>query len=158
MRCVKAVAVLVAAQLILAGCAATPEASPARDAEGKQFEPVARAAVIYLYRADTPGSKGVATVWIDGRLIGQSLPGTYFRAIARPGRNYIQTSGADAGRIEMATQSDHVYYVALHVTGEGEGSSTTVFRSVPPAAGQAAIGRCCALLETWRPGQWRLPL
>src|SRR5688572_19780788 len=88
---------------VLAGCAATPEAPPDRDAAAKQFEAAARAAVIYLYRADSPGSKGVSTVWVDGRLVGQSLPATYFRVIARPGRNHIYATGPDAGRLEIET-------------------------------------------------------
>ncbi len=143
---------------MLAGCAATPEATPDRDAAAKQFEPAARAAVIYLYRADSPGSRGVTTVWVDGRLVGQSLPATYFRVIARPGRNHIHATGADAGRLEIETRQDAVYFVAMHVSGQDEGSSSTVFRSVPAAAAQSAIQRCCSLLETWRPGQWRVPL
>jgi hypothetical protein len=144
--------------MVLLGCAATPEASPDRDAAAKQFEAASRAAVIYLYRADSPGSKGVSTVWVDGRLVGQTLPATYFRVIARPGRNSIHATGPDAGRLEIETRPDNVYFVAMNVLGEDEGSATTVFRSVAPEAGQAAIQRCCSLLETWRPGQWRVPL
>ena len=143
---------------MLAGCAATPEATPDRDAAAKHFEPASRAAVIYLYRADSPGSRGVTTVWVDGRLVGQSLPATYFRVIARPGRNYIHATGGDAGRLEIQTRPDAVHFVAMYVTGQDEGSSSTVFRSVDPAAAQAAIQRCCSLLETWAPGQWRMPL
>lgn len=157
MNIARATPALLVVFALLAACTATPEAMPDRDAAAKHFEPAARAAVIYLYRADSP-SKGVSTVWVDGRLVGQSLPATYFRAITRPGRNRINATGADAGHLEIQTREDNVYFVAVHVSGEDEGSSTTVFRSVPPAIGQAAIQRCCTMLETWRPGQWRMPL
>jgi hypothetical protein len=141
--------------LLGAGCASTPEAPAVTDAEAKRFQPEQRAAIIYLYRADS-GSNGIATVWIDGRLVGQSLPGTFFRVPVRSGHNVITVSGNDIGRIEIDTRQDEVYFVAMNVQGELEGASNTVFRRVNPQAGQAEILRCCSLLETWRPGQWRI--
>ena len=95
---------------------------------------------------------------MDGRLIGQSLQTTYFRVLARPGHNSITAAGNDSGRIEIDTSEGGVYFIAMHVFGEAEGSSRTVFRSVPPETGKAQIQRCCTLLETWQPGQSRLPL
>ena len=145
----------VIAALLCAACAATPEATPERDAEAKRFEAASRSAVIYLYRGDF-SSPGVTTITVDGRLVGQSLPRTYFRVIAWPGRNRIQATGADAGRLEIQTDDGGVYFVSMHVLGETESSSTTIFRSATPVAGKAAIQRCCTLLETWRPGQPRL--
>ena len=141
----------------LGGCASTPEASLQDDATAKRFESAPRAAIIYLYRADGPG-RGVSTIWVDGRIVGQTLPATYFRIAVRPGHNHIAAFASDQGRLEIETREGGVYFVAMHVGGEAESSPHTVFRSVPPEAGQVAILRCCALLETWRPGQWRLPL
>ena len=142
----------------LGGCASTPEASPQSDAEAKRFESAPRTAIIYLYRADTPSNGGASTLWIDGRLVGQSVPATYFRVLARPGHNSIWASGNDTGRIEIETRESGVYFVAMQVLGGAESPSNTVFRNVAPAVGQAAILRCCTMLETWRPGQGRLPL
>jgi hypothetical protein len=141
--------------LVCGGCASTPEASVVDDAAAKRFEPALNASIIYLYRADGP-SNGVATVWVDGRLIGQSLPTTYFRAVTRPGLHSVTASGPDVGKLQIETREDGVYFVAMNVLGEYEGSSTTVFRSVAPETGKAAILKCCTLLESWRPGQWRL--
>ena len=145
--------VFVLLMAVLGGCATTPAASPAKDAEAKRFEPELRAAIIYLYRADLSG--GVATLWIDDRLIGQTVAATYFRVAARPGRNVITASGNDLGRIELDTREEGVYFVEMRVLGESEGASTTIFRSVPPDAGKALVAKCCTLLETWRPGQAR---
>ncbi len=142
---------------LLGGCAATPEASPQSDAEAKRFESAPRTAVVYLYRADSPSVGGTGTLWADGRLVGQTLAKTYFRLILRPGRNHINAAGNDLGRIEIQTQENEVYFVAMDVLGEDEGSTSTIFRSVPSAAGKAQILHCCTLLETWRPGQWRMP-
>ena len=145
--------VFVLLMAVLGGCATTPGASPAKDADAKRFEPELRTAIIYLYRADVRG--GVSTLWIDNRLIGQTISATYFRVAVRPGRNVITASGSDLGRIELDTREEGVYFVEMRVLGETEGASTTIFRTVPPDAGKALIAKCCALLETWRPGQSR---
>jgi hypothetical protein len=139
---------------VLVGCATTPEASRESDADAKRFEPALRAAVVYLYRPDIRG--GVATIWIDNRLVGQTVSGTYFRVPIRAGHNIITASGSDQGRIEIDTRDEGVYFIEMRVAGEAEGSSTTNFRSVPAEAGKEALARCCSLLETWRPGQPRL--
>ena len=139
--------------LLSGGCSTTPEASRESDADAKRFESVPRAAIVYLYRADIRG--GVATVWVDNRLVGQTVSATYFRVAVRPGRNIIAGSGHAAGRIVINTSAEGVYFVEMQVLGESESDSTTIFRSVPAQAGQQAIARCCTLLETWRPGQER---
>lgn len=143
---------------LIGGCAATPEASRESDAEAKRFESAPRAAIIYLYRSDNPGNGTTTTIWMDGRIVGESVPATYFRVIARPGRNRISASGHDVGRIEIDTRENEVYFVSMQVLGDLETPSNTVFRSVPPAAGKAEILRCCTMLEIWRPGQTRMPL
>ena len=140
---------------LFGGCASTPEAPPASDAEAKRFESAPRAAIIYLYRADSPG-RGISTIWVDNRPVGQTLPATYFRVAVRPGLNRITAVAGDQGRLEIATRGGGVYFVAVHVDGDGESSPNTLFRIASPAVGKAEILRCCTMLETWSPGQWRL--
>ena len=139
--------------LLLGGCAATPLASRESDAVAKQFESAPRAAIIYLYRADVRG--GFSTLWINNRLLGETVAGTYFRVAVRPGRSVISAAGNDMGRIAIETRDEGVYFVEMRVLGESEGNSTTIFRSVPEETGKQAIALCCALLENWRPGQER---
>ena len=141
---------------LLGGCAATPEASRETDAGAKRFESAPRAAIIYLYRADTP-SDTTSTIWIDDRVVGQSLPATYFRVAVRPGHNRITAFAPDQGWLEIDTRDGGVFFVAMQVGGNADTTSDTVFRSVPPETGKAHILRCCTLLETWRAGQSRIP-
>ena len=143
---------------LLGGCASTPEASPQSDAEAKRFESAPRAAIIYLYRADTPGGSGTSTIWIDGRIVGQTLPATYFRVPVRPGRNRISAYASDQGQLEIETREGGIYFVSMRVAGTDETAPNTLFRSVAPEVGKAEIVRCCTMLEAWRPGQWRAPL
>ena len=135
------------------GCSTTPVASPQDDAAAKRFEPPLRGATIYLYRGDLRG--GVATIWVDDRLVGLTAPRTYFRVVVRPGRNRISVAGNDMGRIVIDTKEEGVYFVEMQVLGESEESHTTFFRSMPPETAKRIIAQCCALLETWRPGQSR---
>jgi hypothetical protein len=147
---------IVIATLLCTACASTPEATRDRDAEAKEFEPVTRDAVIYIYRPGPALSGPETTLWLDGRLVGSSLPGTFFRAIAFPGRNVIDTSPPDTGRIEVSTAGNDVTFVEMRTLGAPDGTPRTHFRVVSPEAGKAAIRACCRRLEVWRPGQPRL--
>jgi hypothetical protein len=148
-------AALLVALAILAGCASTPFASKATEADAKRFESAPNAAIIYLYRPPAPGGGAASTIWVDGRLLGQTLQNTFFRLPARPGRNLITVSGPDAGRLEIDTKADGVYFVEIQVLGESQSGTSTIFRSVAPETGKAAILSCCRMLEAWRPGQSR---
>jgi hypothetical protein len=147
---------LITAIAVLAGCAATPLASNESDADAKRFETATNAAIIYIYRPTGYGGHGVSTVWVDGKLVGETLPSTFFRIAVRPGRNRVAAGGNDMGRIEIDTKADGVYFVEAQVAGESQSESATTFRAVAAETGKSMIQGCCRMLETWRPGQWRL--
>jgi len=152
LRIVPAVVLLVA---VLGGCASTPMASLESDADAKRFESAPNAAIIYLYRPPAPGGGAASTIWIDGRLIGETLPTTYFRVPVRAGYHRINASGGDVGRLEIDTKAEGVYFVEMQVLGESQSESNTIFRSVAPETAKPAILGCCRLLDAWRPGQSR---
>jgi hypothetical protein len=153
----KTVLTIALACALLGGCAATPEASRQDDAEAKRFDSAPGAAIVYLYRADAPGGRANTTLWLDGRLIGESLPYTYFRASVRPGKNLLSAFAGDPGRLEFETRGGEVYFVAISVRGD-DGGGISDFRLVSPDVGRAQIVRCCTLLDAWKPGQTRMPL
>jgi len=153
----KTFAALAACALLLCGCTATPEASRDSDADAKRFDSAPGSAIVYLYRADSPDNRGFTTLWLDGRLIGEITPASYFRVSVRPGKNALTAYAGDNGRLEFETRSDGVYYVAISVRG-GYGAQGSTFSLVSPEMGREQILRCCSLLETWKPGQTRMPL
>jgi len=157
-RTLKVAPALVLLLFLLVGCASTPEASLQSDAEAKRFESAPRAAIIYLYRGDAPGASSTSTIWVDGHIVGQSLPATFFRVPVRPGRNRISAYANDQGHLDIDTREGGIYFVSMRVAGTDETPSSTVFRSVAPEVGKTEIVRCCTMLEAWRPGQWRVPL
>lgn len=139
-----------------AACASTPEATRERDAEAKEFDPVTRDAVIYVYRPGSTLGSPETTLWVDWRLVGASLPGTYFRVLVLPGRNLIDTSPPDTGQIEVNTRGNDVTFVEMRTLGGREGTPSSHFRVMPPEQAKAAIRACCTRFETWRFDQPRL--
>jgi len=145
---------LVLTALLLGACASTPESSRERDLEAKRFEPVTRDAVVYVYRPDMGTTAADTTLWANGRLVGTSIPRTFFRIIVLPGRTHLHTSGPDSGKIEVVAGGNEITYVEMQTLNPD--SPSTYFRVVPAEHAQAAIRACCTMLEVWRPGQPRL--
>ena len=144
------------AALLCVACVVTPEAPPARDAEAKRFEPVTRDSVIYVYRADVGGDHPTTTLIANDRIVGLSLPDTFFRIIVFPGRTVLETVVPDPGRIEIETRGNDVVFVEMRTSGGPDGPPRSRFRRMPPEVAKAFILDCCSMLETWRPNQPRL--
>jgi hypothetical protein len=134
----------------LGGCASVPEAAPERDAEAKRFETRAGAAAVYIFRNDFPGTAELedSVLYVDGRLIGATLPGTFFRVDVMPGVRELHGYGYDAGSLRIRAREGEAHFVALNVVG-----GTSRFAPVVPAVAQREIERCCMLMENWQPGQ-----
>ena len=155
-KLIEACAGFAASALLCTACTSTPQATADRDAEAKRFEAVTRDAVIYVYRPQPVLGSPETTLWVDNRLVGSSVPGTYFRVIALPGRNLIDTSPPDTGRIEIGTQGNDVTFVEMRTEGGPNGTPVSRFRVMPPDEAKEAIVDCCWRLETWRHDQPRL--
>ena len=140
--------VLAVFTLLAAGCASTPQASRERDAEAKQFGTHPNASTIYVYRSEFDRLEDLQVLYIDERLVGETLPGTYFRIDTTPGRHVLHGIASDQGRIAPETRPGQLYFVELSVV---EGQSQ--FRLVSEETGRQRILKCCALLENWAPGQ-----
>jgi hypothetical protein len=142
---------VLAVALALAGCTSVPQAAPERDVEAKQFGSQPDTSALYVYRNDSPDimeTQSDVTVYANDRLIGQALPGGYFRVDLRPGSYVLHGYGPDQGRLKISTRPGEVYFVSLNVV-----AGNSVYRQVAPDAGKREIARCCVLMENWRPGQ-----
>ncbi len=133
----------------LGGCTSTPQASPDRDADAKRFAAHPASAAVYIYRPDLPGSNATqSNLWIDGRLIGQTLPRSYYRVDLRPGTHELRGDGPDHGAFAITTAAGQVYFVRLNVV-----AGAMRFSPAAPETGGQEVLRCCSLLENWTPGQ-----
>ena len=133
---------------LVAACASTPQASRERDAGAKEFRTHPNAATIYVYRLRFDRLEDLSVVFMDDRIIGETLPGAYFRIDATPGKHLLHGVAADAGKIVLDTRPGQLYFVELTVIEE-----RSHFRLVSEAEGRKRIVQCCALLENWAPGQ-----
>ena len=144
-------AALAGIALAIGGCASTPEATPGRDAEAKEFRPApGESATLYVYRDDFPGTPTSedSVLIVNDRMIGATLPGTYFRVSVPPGELTLYGIGHDQGTLPLRVGPGETVFVALNVI-----DGTSYFDPVPPARGKREIRRCCSLLENWEPGQ-----
>lgn len=133
---------------LFAACASTPEAPPALDREAKQFVTSPDSSMLYVYRTDTPSMGEDTVLWINGRLIGATLPQTFFRTHLDPGKQRLAGSGIDNGTLVLNTRPGEVYFVRLQVV-----AGHSRFEPVEPGRAMQELPVCCSLLENWRPGQ-----
>jgi hypothetical protein len=140
--------VVVLLVLLVTGCTSTPEASRERDAEAKQFLTHPATAAIYVYRPDVDQFEYHVDLYIDGRIVGETLPRTFFRIDVAPGRHVLHGSAQDLGKLELDTRPDALYFVE-HAVAAGQ----SYFRVVPEEIGRKRLVACCTLLERWAPGQ-----
>lgn len=135
--------------MLMAGCASTPQASRDDNAESQRYYTHPGYATLYVYRTPFGGSfREESVLYLDGRIIGATLPGAYFRIDTRPGERVLHGFGHDQGWLKVSARSGEIAFVSLNVM---DGSSH--FEQVSPEAGKLEIARCCALLENWAPGQ-----
>jgi len=139
-------AVLSGLLALLAACASTPQATHERDREAKQFGTHPASATLYVYRLDS-GAEDSA-LWINERLIGATLPYTYFRVHLDPGRHTLSGVGADNGRLTLDVRAGALYFVALTVQ-----AGQSFYQPVPQRVGREVVAKCCHLLENWAPAQ-----
>lgn len=145
--CVRAFAAA-AIVALAAGCASTPQASVERDKEARQYASAPSNATLFVYRPDFGNPDWDTVLWIDRRLIGATLPKTFFRINVEPGKHTLSGMGYDNGKLSIETRPGELYFVALSVI-----SGQSLFWQVPADIGRQAIDRCCALMENWAPGQ-----
>ncbi len=138
---------------LLAGCAATPQASEEANEMAQRFEARRDAAVIFVYRDDRFGPQNQFTGLIDQRVFGQILPTTFFKLVEFPGPRAVSIGGPTNASVTLQTEANVVYFIRLRVDG-----SAVRLQQVPPEQGEREIVSCCDLMENWRRGQQRLLL
>lgn len=139
---------LLIALLQITACASTPQAPLERDADAKKFQTHPATAALYVYRPESSSLDDESVLYVGDRLIGATLPRTFFRIDVRPGKQRLHGIGPDAGSIEFDARPGEIYFVSLRVY-----SGYSHFALEKPATGREQLSNCCALLDNWSPGQ-----
>lgn len=134
------------AALLAAGCVFTPAASSQQDTLAKEFVTHPRASTIYVYRSRFNHHDADSVLYLDGRIVGGTQPGTYFRIDTTPGAHTLHGTGSDSGQLMLDTRGGQLYFVSVEMVG-----GHSVFRRVSEEAGRDAVRTCCVLVETLIP-------
>ena len=143
---VAALASAIVAAIVLSACVFTPQASSQQDTLAKEFITHPEASTIYVYRSRFNHHDTDTVLYLDGRVIGATQPGSYFRLDTMPGVHTLHGTGSDVGEFMLTTRPGQLYFVAVDVIG---GHSS--FRLIPDEIGRERVRACCALLENWMP-------
>tara|TARA_R110002124_G_scaffold128157_19_gene288735 strand:+ start:33040 stop:33492 length:453 start_codon:yes stop_codon:yes gene_type:complete len=82
----------VAAAVMLTGCASVKMESASADLARKEFKaPAPDMSAVYIYRDGVLGAALKKDIRVDGRLIGESAPNTYFFVELTPGPHTLAT-------------------------------------------------------------------
>ncbi len=101
----------------LTGCASVPMASIEDDLAKKQFSaPPPHLAGLYIYRNSTFGGALKKNILIDGKIIGESAPMTYFYKELEPGTHQLSTeSEFSDNALTLSMKGGKNYFVKQYI-------------------------------------------
>ena len=171
---------LLAAAVLLTGCAQVPMADAGQDSALKSFPaPRPDMAGLYIYRNETFGAAIKLPLVLDGASVGQSGPHTYFYTEVAPGPHTVVSQSENTETLAFAAVAGKLYFVwqevkmgmfaprsTLHLVSDAEGrkgvqesklaaSSLAPARVQPVAAAAAAAPQAQATAAPTRyAGRW----
>ena len=105
------------AVVLVSGCASVPKASKEKDAAAKTFTaPAADQSGIYVYRDSFVGQALKKSIYIDGKLIGESSNKVFFYSVVPSGTHKLSTeSEFSDNSIELKTEGGKNYFVEQYI-------------------------------------------
>lgn len=132
--------------LLVSGCASVPMGSAEEDLTLKQFPtPSQDAAGLYVYRDSFMGKALKKSLYLDGRLLGETANGVYFYEVIEPGQHTLSTESefGDNSISLMANAGENYFveqYIKMGVFTGGAG-----LKVVDEAEGMKSVRECCSL-------------
>ncbi|MDB4409899.1 DUF2846 domain-containing protein [Gammaproteobacteria bacterium] len=101
----------------LAGCATVPMSSVEQDNERKEFTlPSQDTAGLYIYRNSNLGGALKKTIYIDGVMIGETAPMTYFYKAIKPGIHELSTESEFSNNsLELDAKGGQNHFVRQYI-------------------------------------------
>ncbi len=105
------------AVVLVSGCASVPKAPKEKDAAAKTFTaPAADQSGIYVYRDSFVGQALKKSIYIDGKLIGESSNKVFFYNVVPSGTHKLSTeSEFSDNSIELKTEGGKNYFVEQYI-------------------------------------------
>jgi len=107
----------VLAVALMSGCASVPKAPKEQDAAAKTFAvPAKDQSGIYIYRDSFVGQALKKSIYIDGKLLGESSNKVFFYSVVPSGVHKISTeSEFSDNAIELKTEGGKNYFVEQYI-------------------------------------------
>jgi hypothetical protein len=131
-------ALVVAAVLLVSGCASVPMADSSADTAAKAFTAPAGRSRIYVYRNETLGAALTMDVFVNGRRLGQTGARTYLVADVPPGAHKILGKAENESMVELSTVAGRTYFVWQEVK-MGLMSGRNLLQVVDEKTGRAGV-------------------
>ncbi|MCU7844029.1 MAG: DUF2846 domain-containing protein [Candidatus Thiodiazotropha sp. (ex Monitilora ramsayi)] len=135
--------------LLITGCASVPMAAKEDDKARKEFTvPSADIAGLYIYRNSMIGGALKKTVSLNGKIIGETAPNTYFYKDIKPGRHILSTeSEFSDNTLELNAKGGENYYVQQYIKlGVFVGGAN--LKLVSEEEGKKGVMECKLAVET----------
>ena len=95
--------------LLLSSCAGIKPASEAQNSEAKLFKAVAKKGVLYIFRDEGLGGALHKSIRVNGTMLGETGPDSFFRYVVEPGTCKIDSNGESV--LEVSVKAGQIYYV-----------------------------------------------
>lgn len=102
---------LLAAALLLTGCASVPMASVEQDKQAKTFTVKSDEANIYLFRNESMGGAVKMDVVLDGKPVGQTIAKSYMKFEVKPGQHTLISKAENDDVLNINAEAGKNYFV-----------------------------------------------
>ncbi len=127
--------------ILLAGCVTVPRAPVEADTAAKSFVVKPGKANIYVYRNESLGGGVPMSVTLDGMMMGQSGPKTYFLFEVEPGRHVIQSIAENTTSVAFDTEAGKNYFAWQEVK-MGLWMARSLLQIVDETTGRKGVAEC----------------
>lgn len=138
-RCAQAISSV--AIVILSGCASVPMASLEEDTMAKTFKVDPDKSLIYLYRNESMGGAIKIPVTLNGKMMGQTAPKTYFVWNVTPGKQEISCIGESTAVLAIDARPGRAHYVWQEMK-MGMWAARCALAEVDEQVGKQAVNEC----------------
>jgi hypothetical protein len=126
---------------LLSACASVPMAGLQDDQQAKEFKAPAGKGRIYIFRDENFGGAIKVTVTVDGKLIGQSAPMTYFVADVEPGEHIVACQAESSSQVSVKVKKGEIAYVWQEMK-MGMWSAGCKVQEVNESRGRTGVSAC----------------
>jgi hypothetical protein len=112
-----------------------------QDAAAKTYQVKQGKANIYVYRNENLGGAIKLTLLMDGKLVGDTGPKTYYLLEVEPGRHTLLSKAENDSVLELNAQAGRNHFVWQEVK-MGLWQPRTLLQEVDEATGKAGVAEC----------------